>query len=94
MISRDNSKLLPNTMLSNQSKFVKNNLTSERKIKKHFHRQKDRIKYLGRRFIRDGKIDFDDRQDLIDMHGVYHNALGGNGNLDKLMEEVMELPVK
>ena len=45
----------------------------------------DRIKYLG---------DFDDRQDLIDMHGVYHNALGGNGNLDKLMEEVMELPVK
>lgn len=54
----------------------------------------DRIKYLGRRFIRDGKIDFDDRQDLIDMHGVYHNALGGNGNLDKLMEEVMELPVK
>lgn len=54
----------------------------------------DRIKYLGRRFIRDGEIDFDDRQDLIDMHGVYHNALGGNGNLDKLMEEVMELPVK
>lgn len=54
----------------------------------------DRIKYLGRRFIRDGELDFDDRQDLIDMHGVYHNALGGNGNLDKLMEEVMELPVK
>lgn len=26
----------------------------------------DRIKYLGRRFIRDGEIDFDDRQDLIE----------------------------
>lgn len=54
----------------------------------------DRIKYLGRCFIRDGEIDFDDRQDLLDMHSVYHNALGGNGNLDKLMEEVMELPTK
>ena len=49
---------------------------------------------LNMTYTADGKIDFDDRQDLIDMHGVYHNALGGNGNLDKLMEEVMELPVK
>ncbi|EGM53226.1 hypothetical protein LRU_00362 [Ligilactobacillus ruminis SPM0211] len=34
-------------MLSNQSKFVKNNLTSKRKIQKHFHRQKDCIKKAG-----------------------------------------------
>lgn len=54
----------------------------------------DRIKYLGRSYIKDGEIDLDDRQDLVDMHSVYHSYLGGNGNLDKLMEGVMELPVK
>ena len=55
---------------------------------------RDRIKYLGRNYIRDEKIDFEDRQDLIDMHQVYHNNLGGNGNLDSLMAEIMELPLK
>ena len=54
----------------------------------------DRIKYLGKSFIDDGEVDFDDRQDLVDMHGVYHNELGGNGNLDSLMKKVMELPIK
>lgn len=51
----------------------------------------DRIKYLARSYIRAESVSFDDRQDLIDMHEVYHSN-GGNGNLDKLMEEVMELP--
>lgn len=54
----------------------------------------DRIKYLGKSFIEDKEIDFDDRQDLVDMHSVYHNELGGNGNLNSLMEEVMKLPIK
>lgn len=54
----------------------------------------DRIKFLGRSFIKAGEVDFDDRQDLVDMHSVYHNELGGNGNLDNLMKEVMELPIK
>lgn len=54
----------------------------------------DRIKYLGRAYIRNEKIDFDDRQDLIDMHSIYHNDLDGNGNLDSLMAEVMKLPVE
>lgn len=54
----------------------------------------DRIKYLGKSFIEDKEVDFDDRQDLVDMHSVYHNELGGNGNLDSLMEEVMKLPIK
>lgn len=54
----------------------------------------DRIKYLGKSFIEDKEIDFDDRQDLVDMHNVYHNELGGNGNLNSLMEEVMKLPIK
>lgn len=55
---------------------------------------RDRIKYLGKNYIKNKEIDFEDRQDLIDMHQVYHNALGGNGNLDSLMAEVMELPLK
>lgn len=54
----------------------------------------DRIKFLGRSFIKAEEVDFDDRQDLVDMHSVYHNELGGNGNLDNLMKEVMELPIK
>lgn len=53
----------------------------------------DRIKFLARSYINAEHISFDDRQDLIDMHEVYHSN-GGNGNLDKLMEEVMELPTR
>ncbi len=55
---------------------------------------RDRIKYLGKNYIKSGSIDFDDRQDLVDMHRVYHDDLGGNGNLDSLMADVMELPLK
>jgi len=54
----------------------------------------DRFKYLARSFVEDGEIDFDDREDLIAMHEIYHNQLGGNGNLDALMSEVMKLHVK
>lgn len=54
----------------------------------------DRIKFLGKSFIEDKEVDLDDRQDLVDMHSVYHNELGGNGNLNSLMEEVMKLPIK
>lgn len=55
---------------------------------------RDRIRYLGRVYIESGEIDFDDRQDLVDMHSVYHTELGGNGNLDGLMKDVMDLPLK
>lgn len=55
---------------------------------------RDRIRYLGRVYIKSGEIDFDDRQDLVDMHSVYHTKLGGNGNLDGLMKDVMDLPLK
>lgn len=54
----------------------------------------DRIKYLSRAYIRNGQVDYDDRRDLIKMHEVYHNVLGGNGDLDSLMEDVKELPIK
>ena len=44
-------------------------------------------------YIRAGDIDIDDREDLIKMHEVYHN-LGGNGNLNALMETILDLPLR
>lgn len=54
----------------------------------------DRIRYLGQVYIKDGSIDFDDRRLLHEMHDVYHNGLGGNGDLDALMDEINHLPLK
>ena len=54
----------------------------------------DKIRCAGQAYIRDGEIDFDDRRILTDMHNVYHNGLGGNGDLDNLMKEVNALPLK
>ena len=54
----------------------------------------DRIRHLGRVYISDGEIDFDDRRILNDMHSSYHNGLGGNGDLDVLMRDVNALPLK
>ena len=53
----------------------------------------DRIKWLGMGYIAARAIDIDDRRDLIEMHRAYH-ANGGNGNLDRLLEEVEKLPLK
>ena len=52
----------------------------------------DRIRYVGQSYIRCGAIDFDDRKILNDMHTSYHN-LGGNSDLDLLMQEVNALPL-
>lgn len=54
----------------------------------------DRIRYLGLAYLRKGEISFDERRLLHQMHSVYHNSLNGNGDLDELMEEVDELPLK
>ena len=54
----------------------------------------DRIRFIGQKYLKEGEIDFDDRRLLNQMHGVYHNNLGGNGDLDILMEEVNDLPLK
>lgn len=53
----------------------------------------DRIQYLCKSYIRDGEVDFDDRHRLHQMHEAYH-ALGGNGDLNSLMQEVDELKLK
>lgn len=54
----------------------------------------DRIRYLGQHYISAGSVDFDDRRILNEMHKVYHNGLGGNGDLDVLMRDVNALPLK
>lgn len=53
----------------------------------------DRIKYLGKGYVRAGKIAIDDREDIVKMHEVYHR-LGGNGNLNALMSEILGLPLR
>lgn len=55
---------------------------------------RDRIRYLGKGHIKVGSISLEDREDLIVMHRAYHDNCGGNGNLDALMNSVMELPLK
>lgn len=53
----------------------------------------DRIQYLCKSYIEDQSIDVDDRRRLHIMHECYH-GLGGNGDLDTLMEDVNKLPIK
>lgn len=54
----------------------------------------DRIRYLGLKYTSEGSVDFDDRRVLNEMHHCYHYGLGGNGDLDNLMQEVNKLPLK
>lgn len=54
----------------------------------------DRIKHLGKSYIRQEEISAEDLEDLIDMHKCYHDDLGGNGFLDEIMEQVRHLPIK
>jgi hypothetical protein len=54
----------------------------------------DRIRFLGQHYIGAGQVDFDDRRILNEMHKSYHDGLGGNGDLDVLMREVNDLPLK
>ena len=54
----------------------------------------DRIRYLGQKYVAEKEVDFDDRRILNQMHDVYHNELGGNGDLKELMDAVNALPLK
>ena len=53
----------------------------------------DRIQYLCRCYIRDKSISIEDRRRLHQMHKGY-KAVGGNGDLDDLLAQVDELPLK
>ena len=50
------------------------------------------IKQHAKVHIREGSISLEDLEDLIDMHDLYHDDLGGNGFLDNVMHQVRQLP--
>ena len=52
----------------------------------------DRVRYLGRSYINAHSITLDDKENLEDMYRAY-KALGGNGHLETVMDEVERLPV-
>jgi len=54
----------------------------------------DRIKYLVRQHMNKGEVSFDDRRDVIEMYKIYHDELGGNGNLTALLDTYKKLPIK
>ena len=53
----------------------------------------DRVRCLGKGYIKDGEISLSDKEDLVSMYNAY-KALGGNGHLNTVMREVESLPVK
>ncbi len=54
----------------------------------------DRIKFLGKSYIAGKEIDAESLEDIIEMHRIYHDELGGNGYLDTLMGQVKHLPIR
>lgn len=52
----------------------------------------DRVKWLGNQYIKAREITLSDKDTLVDMHKAYR-ALGGNGHLDVILNEVDKLPV-
>lgn len=55
----------------------------------------DRIRYLGKNYIKAGEIEFDDRSILHKMYNAYKD-LGGDdeGDLSTIMKEINELKTK
>jgi len=51
----------------------------------------DRVRYVGNCYIKEKQITVGDKETLKEMHKAY-KALGGNGHLDTIMEEVDRLP--
>ena len=50
------------------------------------------VRYLGRGYISDHEISLEDKENLEEMYRAY-KALGGNGHLKTVMDEVERLPV-
>lgn len=55
---------------------------------------KNNVRTLCDKYIQQGWIYEDELEDLIAMHKCYHDDLGGNGFLDKLMNKVMNLEIR
>ena len=41
--------------------------------------------------MKEGHISLEERNTIISMHDTYHNKLGGNGQLDAAMKDLMEI---
>ena len=52
----------------------------------------DRVRWLGREYIKAGEIHLEDKENLREMYAAY-KRLGGNGHLDTIMSEVDHLKV-
>lgn len=52
----------------------------------------DRVRYLGGRYIQEGEISLENKENLHDMYSAY-KALGGNGHLETVMKEVDKLKI-
>jgi hypothetical protein len=51
------------------------------------------IKRHGKEYLARGHISTEELEDLIAMHRIYHDQLGGNGFLDSLMLQVKTLHI-
>lgn len=52
----------------------------------------DKVRWLGKKYISEGEISLDDKENLLEMYKAY-KRLGGNGHLDTVMNEVNHLKV-
>ena len=50
------------------------------------------VRSLGKKYIAEGEIHFEDKENLQEMYDAY-KSLGGNGHLDMVMTEVNHLKV-
>ena len=52
----------------------------------------DKVRWLGKKYISEGEIRLEDKENLLEMYQAY-KRLGGNGHLDTVMDEVNHLKV-
>ena len=52
----------------------------------------DKVRWLGKKYIAEGEIHLEDKENLKEMYNAY-KRLGGNGHLDTVMDEVNHLRV-
>lgn len=54
----------------------------------------DRILFLGSKYLERGDITEDEYENLYDYLYIPYKKLGGNGSAERVMTEVMRLPIK
>lgn len=51
----------------------------------------DRLEHLARKYISDGSITYEELKNWNKGHGIYHEALGGNGDLNNVKSALEKL---